>query len=249
MARIKEKPLAEHSHLSHIKGIRIVESLGIGAMGLFSSKNKSDASSAEQEGTTQDPTSETTAPPTQQTAAMPPLSSNAGDSTDSEQPDLSPEEARKHAAVGKQLAGAFGELVTLLMRSEADRKRPIADLEWMVAPAIATGQFAIADAQSKKTGAISPVGAVLWAMVSEDVDKRLSDTSVEQAQLKPNDWRSGSEPWIVMALGDKRIVAGLIKKLSQDVFKGNAPKIRSRNTDGKIVVGRVKASEQSNLAS
>lgn len=200
-------------------------------MSFFSSKKKSKTTKAEPE-------------PAQNNLAPETPAADTPAPAQTEKPDLTPEEARKHAAVGKQLAAAFGELVTLLMRSEADRKRQIADLEWMIAPAIATGQFAIADAQSKKSGAISPIGAVLWAVVSDEVDKRLSDISDEQARLSPNEWRSGTVPWIVMAMGDKRVVAGLIKKLSQDVFKDQAPKIRSRDKDGKIVVGRVKATEQ-----
>lgn len=213
-------------------------------MGFSSSNNESKERQAIPETTAQDTAPKTPAN-SQQAETMPPSAAGATTDADADKPDLSPEDARKHAAIGKQLAAAFGELVTLLMRSETDRKRPIADLEWMIAPAIATGQFAIADAQSKKTGAISPVGAVLWALVSDDVDRRLSDTSVEQAQLSPNEWRSGTQPWIVMAIGDKRVVADLIKKLSENVFKGQAPKIRSRDGDGKIVVGRVKATDQS----
>lgn len=158
-------------------------------------------------------------------------------------PDLSPEDARKHAAAAKQLAAAFGEIVTLLMRSEADRKRSIAELEWLVTPAIVTGQFVIADAQSKKTGATYPVGTVLWAMVSEEVDERLSDTKNENPKLTPQEWRSGPIPWIVMAIGDKRVVAGLIKKITKDVFKDQEPKIRSHNAEGQIIVGRVRLAE------
>ena len=164
-------------------------------------------------------------------------------------PDLSPEDARKYAAIGKQFTSAFGELVILMMRSQNDRKRPISDLEWMISPAIATGQFAIADAQSKKTGAISPIGAVIWAMVSEQVDKRLSDPSEGAVRLNPKDWRSGTIPWIILTMGDKRVVADLIKKLTQGALKEQAPKIRSRDNDGKIVIGRVHLVDQSEAQS
>ncbi len=218
-------------------------------MGLFSSKDKSESAKAEIENSQNNTADEAqaatlqAAPTTTTANQQTPPPENDEDS----RPDLTPEEAQKHAAVGKQMVAAFGSLVTLLMRSEKDRPRPIADLEWMVAPAISTGQFAIADAQSKKTGAISPIGAVLWAMVSEEVDAKLSNTSNEHVQLQPQDWRSGNIPWIVMAMGDKRVVASLIKKLSQNVFKDHAPKIRSRDKDGKFVVGRVQASDQSEV--
>lgn len=206
-------------------------------MSTISSKSGSD--SAQHDPKPQDPTLKSEAPVPHSEKEE----SNSSTSPDKDQPDLSPEEARKHAEVGKQMAAAFGELVTLLMRSETDRKRPISDLEWMIAPAIVTGQFAIADAQSKKTGAIAPVGAVLWAMVSEDIDQKLSNADDEAVQLNPKDWRSGNIPWIVLAMGDKRVIAGLIKKLAKDVFRNQEPKIRSRDKDGNIVVGRVRLSQ------
>ena len=212
------------------------------SMSFFSSKNATSGTNENKETPSKAqsalPDGDTSTPTSGSTTTL----SNSNTPSD-EQPDLSPEQARKHAAVSKQLAAAFGELVTLLMRSENDRKRPIAELEWMITPAIAAGQFAIADAQSKKTGATAPVAAVLWAMVSEEVDKRLSLPEDNTVRLDPKDWRSGPIPWIVLALGDKRIVAGLIKKLNTDVFKDQAPKIRSRNSDGKVVIGRVQVSE------
>lgn len=215
-------------------------------MGLFSKNKKADVPETKDAAGKTDATAAASQPPvdmsSMQRSASPPDGKASGQAEE-QKPDLSAEDARKHAMVGKKLAAAFGELVTLVLRSEADRKRPISDLEWMIAPAIATGQFAIADAQSKKTGAISPIGAVLWAMVSEDVDRKLSDTNDQSIRLKPEDWRSGSIPWIVLAMGDKRVVAGLIKRLTQDVFKDQAPKIRSRNDDGVMIVGRVQLSE------
>lgn len=77
--------------------------------------------------------------------------------------------------------------MTLLLWSPADRQRPTQDLEWMVAPALMSGQFAVADAQSKDTGMVTPAATVLWAMVSEEVDQRLSQTVDKLAQLKPAD--------------------------------------------------------------
>lgn len=211
-------------------------------MGLFSSKKTSDPGSMEK---TADHNPAPESKPTAAAGDMTSAPQNGSAESSDSRPDISAEDAKKHAAVGKQLAAAFGEIVTLLMRSERDRKRPISDLEWMIAPAVATGQFAIADAQSKKTGAISPIGAVLWAMVSEDIDKRLSDTNTEQAPLKLQEWRSGNVPWIMLAIGDKRVIAGLVKKLTSDAFKGQAPKIRSRNADGNVVIGRIQTSDES----
>ena len=156
---------------------------------------------------------------------------------------LSPEESKKRLVAAKQMAAAFGEIVTLLMRSPADKHHSLGDLEWLVVPAVARGHYALAEAQSKETGAMSPVGAVLWAFVSEDVDKRLTDLTAP-LRLKPNEWRSGDIPWIVMAAGDMRVLGGLIQQLTKTVFKDRAPKMRARGADGKVTVGRLEVKDK-----
>ncbi len=154
---------------------------------------------------------------------------------------LSPEEAKRRAAMAKHVAASFGEIVTLLMRSPADKSITLQDLEWMVAPAIMTGQFAVAEAQSKETGAVMPVGAVLWAFVSAEIDQKLSTNPDAPVRLAPGEWRSGDNPWVVMAIGDPKIVGGLLQQLMKTAFAGKLAKMRARGADGKITVGRLEA--------
>lgn len=154
---------------------------------------------------------------------------------------LSTDELRQRAAVAKHVASSFGQIVTLLLRSPQDRKRPMEDLEWMVIPALQNGQFIVAEAQSKETGIVAPAAAVLWAMVSESVDERLSQNLDQPVSLSPQDWRSGSIPWIIAAFGDNRVVGGLLQQLSENVFKSQPPKMRARGADGQPVIGRLEA--------
>ena len=156
---------------------------------------------------------------------------------------LSPEDANKRSMADKQLAAAFGEIVLLLLRSSQNNRHSVADLEWLVVPAVRHGQFAVAEARSQETGAISPVGALLWAMVSDDVDKRLSDPTAP-LRLTPNEWRSGDIPWIVLATGDTKVLGGLVQQLSKTVFKGKPPKTRIRGKDGKTSVGHLEVKPQ-----
>jgi hemolysin-activating ACP:hemolysin acyltransferase len=181
----------------------------------------------------------------QQQAETPPVQTAAlnGSAQAAMAGEIIPEEAKKRSVAGKQIAAAFGELVTLLMRSPADKHHSLSDLEWLVIPALAHRQYALAEAQSKETGAISPVGGVLWALVCEEVDKRLSDLSAP-VRLKPNEWRSGDIPWIVLATGDKRILAGLIEQLTKTVFKDRSPKLRARGADGKVSVGHIEVKQK-----
>ncbi len=158
---------------------------------------------------------------------------------------LDAEDLRKRATIAKQVAASFGEIVTLLLRSQGDRKRPISDLEWMVIPALQTGQFAVADAQSKETGTVVPLAAVLWAMVSESVDQRLSQSLDQPLRLEPQEWRSGSIPWVIAAFGDTKVVGGLLQQLAGSVFKAQPAKMRARSADGKPFVGRIELADPS----
>jgi RTX toxin acyltransferase family len=72
--------------------------------------------------------------------------------------ELSADELKRRAGLSKRMMAAFGEAVSVLMRSEVHRHQFMADLEWLVLPAIATGQFSIIDAQSKSIGFTQPVG-------------------------------------------------------------------------------------------
>ena len=151
---------------------------------------------------------------------------------------LSPEELRKRMIASKQMAAAFGEIVTLLMRSPGDKHQSLADLEWLLVPAVVRGQYALAEARLKETGASVPVGAVLWALVSKEVDERLSDPS-HPLRLKPDEWRSGDIPWIMHAIGDVKVLAGLVRRLPEAALRDRQPKMRVRGADGKISVGHL----------
>ncbi len=189
-----------------------------------------------------------TEPETPQTAAAAPTpapaASAAGAAHTNSGPvtEISAEEAKVRAAAAKQLAAAFGEVVTLLLRSPAERFLFVHDLEWLVLPAIIRGQFAIAEAQSKETGAVSPVGVVLWAFVSPEVDQRLKEQPGDaMLRLSPNDWRSGEIPWIVLATGDGKVLGSLLQQVSSNVFKGKPATIRARGPDGKVMIGQLEA--------
>lgn len=80
----------------------------------------------------------------------------------------SPEQARQIA----EIEIAPGQIVSLLMRSTHHKQHSLADLEWLLLPAVLSGQFRIAHAQAQPNGPHSPVAAALWASVSSEVDQR-----------------------------------------------------------------------------
>lgn len=152
---------------------------------------------------------------------------------------LDAEEAKKRAVASKRMAASFGEIALLMSRSPAEQHYALRDLDWLVAPAVSLGQFALAEAQSKSNGLVVPVGAVLWALVSPEVDQRLSAQETGPIRLAPSEWRSGDIPWVIHTIGEPKILGGLMEQLTKTVFKDRAPKMRIRGQDGKAKVGEI----------
>lgn len=147
-------------------------------------------------------------------------------------PQLSAEESaqfKQRAARSKHLQASFGEIVGLLMRTPKLERLTLSSLEQMVVPAITTGQFMIAEAQAKDSGFMTPVAAVLWASVSEEIDRRLSDNTGEPVKLDPKDWKSGDIPWAILAAGDQRVLKALVQRIQETALKGRQLKFRSPN--------------------
>ncbi len=151
----------------------------------------------------------------------------------------------KQMAAAKQSSAALGEIVTVLMRTPAMRQHKLGELEWMVMPAIKTGQFLIAHARSKKSGVVDPAGFVLWALVSPEVDKRLSN-AVNPLGLTPAEWNSGDIPWVIVGAGEQKILGGLLAHLKTTVLPGREVKMRVQGADGKVIAATVGMPEAAN---
>ena len=157
-------------------------------------------------------------------------------------PQLAADELQKRAAASKQQMAAFGGIVSVLMRSPQFREQRLAELEALVVPAVVNNQYLLAEAQSKASGFVVPVGAVLWASVSAEVDRRLSENLDQPFKLAPNEWRSGDIGWLVVVVGDSRVINPMLKQLQETVLKGRPLEIRGKGKDGKEVVGTYSAS-------
>lgn len=127
---------------------------------------------------------------------------------------------QKRAAKSKRMQAAFGEIVTLLMRSPQFKGMPLAALDKLVVPPVAAGQIMIAEAQHKETGIVAPAAAILWASVSDEVDQRLSEGQGKPLNLSPQDWKSGDNPWLIISAGDPRLVKPLVERLQKNVPEG-----------------------------
>jgi hemolysin-activating ACP:hemolysin acyltransferase len=142
--------------------------------------------------------------------------------------------APQRTATVRHVDLAVGQIVAVLMQSPQHKHYSLADLEWLVLPAVRSGQFRIAQAQ--QSGAAAPVGVALWATVSAEVDRRLSDLSVP-GRLRPDEWRSGDIPWLMELVCDARVQPALLKDVGETGFKGRPIKMRVRAADGKTQIG------------
>jgi hemolysin-activating ACP:hemolysin acyltransferase len=151
----------------------------------------------------------------------------------------STKESQRLAVSAIRQSVAFAQIVSVLMRSPRYRHYTLGDLEWLVVPALATGQWRVVGAQSKQKGVSVPVAVALWARVSPEVDKKLSENLHLPIRLRPDEWKSGDILWLVDAVGDPRVVPQLLKQLLETSFKGREAKVRAAGEDGKITVRRL----------
>jgi cytolysin-activating lysine-acyltransferase len=131
---------------------------------------------------------------------------------------------------------AFTQAVGVLMRSSHYKEYKIGDLEWLLLPAITNRQFRIGEVKLDEAhgGATVPASLVLWAFVSPEVDKRLTETT--EPKLTPAEWTSGDIPWLVHAAGETRFVRPVVDQLMATTFKGRTLKILGRDKDNNIKI-------------
>ena len=140
--------------------------------------------------------------------------------------------AQVGAAVSKLLSAAIGDIAVVFSRSPQHKHYAFADLEWMILPAVVTGQYYAAEVQHTKHGARAPVAAVLWASVSADTDQRLSANPAARIHLRPEEWKSGDCLWIVDVAGASAAIGGALTELARGPFKDKTVKVAQRNADG-----------------
>ena len=137
----------------------------------------------------------------------------------------------------------FSQIVAVLMRDPNFRHLKLADLEWLVLPPVMAGQFRLGHAtrpsdagKPEQRGISIPVAVALWARVSPEIDKALSENLDKQVRLRADEWATGENLWLMAAAGDKRAVPLFLKQLGETEFKDQHVKMRLRGTDGKTMV-------------
>ena len=148
---------------------------------------------------------------------------------------LSEDSARRLAA-SRQSSALLGDVVSLLARSPKYKHHTLADLEWLVTPGLASGQFQIAEGLVTSSGARLPMGLVLWASVSQEVEARLRANAGKPQRLRPDEWKSGDTAWLLLAAGEPKAVQGLLRSLADKQFKDRTLWLEQQSASGAGVV-------------
>lgn len=121
----------------------------------------------------------------------------------------------------------LGEIVWLMSQSRGHRQISIGDLDRVVAPAIANGQYRVFRSGKK------PVGVAFWAFVSEETDQRLLAGG---SPLQPGEWKNGENLWLIevispFANAQNKLMDLIFADLINNPFKGKS--FRFTKTDPK----------------
>ena len=151
-------------------------------------------------------------------------------------PTTDADDAQRRSMAVAQMSMGFAQVVSVLMRSPSHKHLALTDLEWLVIPPLLRGQWSVVSVKPKQGGAEIPAAVALWATVSSEADKRLSETLNAPIRLRPDEWQSGENLWLIETVGDMHVVGTLMRELSEKAFKGRSVKMRVRGTNGKVEV-------------
>ena len=77
-----------------------------------------------------------------------------------------------------------------------------------------------------------PIGVVLWATVSEEVEANLMAGTTK---LRPQDWKSGIKLWVVEVIAPFGGAEEMVKDLKEKVFPEREVKYLTVSKDGRQV--------------
>jgi hemolysin-activating ACP:hemolysin acyltransferase len=172
-------------------------------------------------------------------------SANGAGMADTEMPTAEKSMIRPSERRQARMAQAFSSVVGVLMRDPGFRNLRLMDLEWLVLPPVMSGQWRLAQAKAQtlkgkpgtaESDMMVPVAVALWATVSPEIDKRLSENLDKPLLLRTHEWASGNIPWLIALAGDKRAIPTFLKQLMDSEFKDKTLKMRASGPDGKVMV-------------
>jgi RTX toxin acyltransferase family len=78
----------------------------------------------------------------------------------------------------------------------------------------------------------APVAVVTWASVSDEVAARLAAYTGQWMRLKPGEWTSGPNLWLIDIVGEPRALMGALKAVAEGPLKNREVSLIMRLPDG-----------------
>ncbi|WP_422362891.1 toxin-activating lysine-acyltransferase [Pyruvatibacter mobilis] len=116
----------------------------------------------------------------------------------------------------------FGQTTWLMTQSRGHRNMFISDLEWMVMPPILLRQFRLFPGKEQ------PLGIAFWAQLSDEASQRLE----QGGKLKPDDWKSGDNLWLVELLAPFGQQDAMLADLRRSIFKNKQFRMHATDPSG-----------------
>jgi hemolysin-activating ACP:hemolysin acyltransferase len=118
------------------------------------------------------------------------------------------------------LDAALGAIVALLARAPGYKDMKLADLEWLVMPALAAGQYRITETKPSETVRGGVAAALLYARVSVEVAARLDASKTHPVRLSAEEWTSGAIVRPILALGRKAALDAMMDGFRKEMGLG-----------------------------
>ena len=153
----------------------------------------------------------------------------------SAKPAATDEERRKRFIRG--VRETVGEVALLMAAVGTHRYHYIQDLNWMVFPPVALGQYKLVRNAKEET-----IGFVSWALVSDDVLGRMREGAVK---LRPEDWKSGETAVAIDAVGTVE-PRRLLQALKGEVFADRKLMTAVHGASGAIEIREIEPATDDN---
>lgn len=141
------------------------------------------------------------------------------------------EAARRDIAM-RAAAMSLGETVSLLIRSPDHSAYSLADLEWMVVPALLNRQFLVVRSSTTDSAVPIPGAVILWATVADDLDALFRANPGTRYQLTVAQRTGGDHVWLTDLAGHDLLLREAIKRLSSTTFAGRRISYAQKQPDG-----------------
>lgn len=166
------------------------------------------------------------------TTAAQPAQSTTGTAAPMTTPTAAAPAQQQTTTLSTELAETLGKVTAVLMLSERFQSFTLQQMKTMVLPPVAGNQFVVAEARPKGKDVRTPIGLVLWAKVSDELDRKFAQDPGTANRLVGKEWNSGENIWIIETVGPPEVVQEMMKQLVGEALKGKQVKMRVRNSDG-----------------